>query len=41
MLLLPLEAAEDGIHMLAGHVAGVSPVHLAMVTGVPRVTVSA
>jgi len=28
---LPLEQAEHAIHMLAGHVAGVNPVHLAIV----------
>jgi alcohol dehydrogenase len=38
MLSLPLEQAEDAIHMLAGHVNGVNPVHLAIVPGVPRVT---
>src|SRR5262249_55434926 len=30
---LPLEQAEHAIHMLAGHVAGVNPVHLAIVPG--------
>jgi threonine dehydrogenase-like Zn-dependent dehydrogenase len=34
---LPLEQAEHAIHMLAGHVAGVNPVHLAIVPGAPRV----
>jgi threonine dehydrogenase-like Zn-dependent dehydrogenase len=34
---LPLEQAEEAIHMLAGHVAGVNPVHLAIVPGAPRV----
>jgi hypothetical protein len=39
VLSLPLEQAEDAIHMLAGHVKGVNPVHLAIVPGVPRVAV--
>src|SRR5205823_13504138 len=30
---LPLEQAEDAIHMLAGHVPGVNPVHLAICPG--------
>ena len=34
---LPLEQAEDAIHALAGGVAGVNPVHLAIVPGAPRV----
>ena len=34
---LPLEQAEHAIHMLAGHVPGVNPVHLAIVPGAPRV----
>jgi threonine dehydrogenase-like Zn-dependent dehydrogenase len=34
---LPLEQAEHAIHLLAGHVAGVNPVHLAIVPGAPRV----
>jgi len=34
---LPLEQAEDAIHMLAGHVPGVNPIHLAIVPGAPRV----
>jgi len=34
---LPLEQAEHAIHMLAGHVAGVNPVHLAIVPGAPSV----
>jgi threonine dehydrogenase-like Zn-dependent dehydrogenase len=33
---LPLEQAEDAIHMLAGQVPGVNPVHLAIVPGAPR-----
>jgi alcohol dehydrogenase len=36
---LPLEQAEDAIHMLAGHVKGVNPIHLAIVPGAPRVAV--
>jgi threonine dehydrogenase-like Zn-dependent dehydrogenase len=35
---LPLEQAEDAIHALAGGVAGVNPVHLAIVPGAPRVS---
>ena len=35
---LPLEQAEDAIHMLAGHVARVNPVHLAIEPGAPRVS---
>jgi hypothetical protein len=35
---LPLEQAEDAIHMLAGEVPGVNPIHLAIVPGAPRVT---
>jgi threonine dehydrogenase-like Zn-dependent dehydrogenase len=34
---LPLEQAEDAIHMLSGEVAGVNPIHLAIVPGAPRV----
>ena len=34
---LPLEQAEDAIHVLAGHVPGVNPIHLAIVPGAPRV----
>jgi threonine dehydrogenase-like Zn-dependent dehydrogenase len=34
---LPLEQAEDAIHMLAGEVPGVNPVHLAIVPGAARV----
>ena len=30
---LPLEQAEDAIHMLAGHVPGVNPIHLAICPG--------
>src|SRR5215467_9622239 len=33
---LPLEQAERAIHMLAGHVAGLNPVHLAIVPGARR-----
>jgi len=36
---LPLEQAEDAIHMLAGRVPGVNPIHLAIVPGAPRVAV--
>jgi threonine dehydrogenase-like Zn-dependent dehydrogenase len=36
---LPLDQAEHAIHMLAGHVKGMNPVHLAIVPGAPRVTV--
>ncbi|PYO53767.1 MAG: alcohol dehydrogenase [Candidatus Rokuibacteriota bacterium] len=36
-LSLPLEQAEDAIHMLAGHVPGVNPIHLAIVPGSPRI----
>src|SRR5919201_2002816 len=32
---LPLEQAEHAIHMLAGHVPGVNPIHLAIVPGAP------
>src|SRR5689334_10846450 len=39
-LSLPLEQAEDAIHMLAGHVKGVNPIHLAIVPGAPRVAVA-
>jgi len=35
---LPLEQAEDAIHALAGHIASVNPIHLAIVPGAPRVT---
>ena len=35
---LPLEQAEDAIHMLAGEVPGLNPIHLAIVPGAPRVT---
>ncbi len=38
-LSLPLEQAEDAIHMLAGEVPGVNPVHLAIVPGALRVPV--
>ena len=34
---LPLEQAEDAIHMLAGKIPGVNPIHLAIVPGAPRV----
>jgi len=34
---VPLEQAEHAIHMLAGHVPGVNPIHLAIVPGAPRV----
>jgi len=37
-LSLPLAQAEDAIHLLAGHVKGVNPVHLAIVPGAPRVS---
>ena len=37
---LPLEQAEHAIHMLAGHVAGVNPVHLAIEPGAPRVSLA-
>jgi len=36
---LPLEQAEEAIHMLAGHIPGVNPIHLAIVPGAPRVSV--
>jgi threonine dehydrogenase-like Zn-dependent dehydrogenase len=39
-LSLPLEQAEDAIHMLAGHVAGVNPIHLAIVPGAARAAVA-
>jgi threonine dehydrogenase-like Zn-dependent dehydrogenase len=39
-LSLPLAQAEDAIHALAGHVAGVNPVHLAIVPGAPRVSLA-
>jgi threonine dehydrogenase-like Zn-dependent dehydrogenase len=35
---LPLEQAEDAIHMLAGEIPGVNPVHLAIVPGAPRIS---
>ena len=35
---LPLEQAEEAIHALAGKLAGVNPVHLAIVPGAPRVS---
>ena len=35
---LPLEQAEDAIHMPAGGVPGVNPIHLAIVPGAPRVS---
>ena len=38
-LSLPLAQAEHAIHMLAGHVKGVNPVHLAIVPGAPKVAV--
>ena len=31
------EQAEDAIHLLAGHVKGMNPIHLAIVPGAPRV----
>jgi threonine dehydrogenase-like Zn-dependent dehydrogenase len=34
----PVEQAEDAIHALAGHIAGVNPVHSAIVPGAPRLT---
>jgi len=34
---LPLEQTEDAIHMLAGKIPGVNPIHLAIVPGAPRV----
>jgi threonine dehydrogenase-like Zn-dependent dehydrogenase len=34
---LPLEQAEHAIHMLAGHVAGANPIHLAIVPGAPHI----
>src|SRR5437899_654404 len=34
---LPLEQAEHAIHMLAGHVPDVNPIHLAIVPGAPRI----
>jgi threonine dehydrogenase-like Zn-dependent dehydrogenase len=37
-LSLPLEQAEDAIRMLAGHVPGVNPVHLALEPGAPLFT---
>jgi threonine dehydrogenase-like Zn-dependent dehydrogenase len=40
-LSLPLAQAEDAIHMLAGHVPGVNPIHLAIVPGAPRVSLRA
>ena len=36
-LSLPREQAEHAIHMLAGHVPGANPIHLAIVPGAPRV----
>src|SRR5213594_2036567 len=33
----PVEQAEDAIHMLAGKIPGVNPIHLAIVPGAPRV----
>ena len=36
---LPLEQAEDAIHMLAGHIKGANPVHLAIVPGAQKVTI--
>jgi threonine dehydrogenase-like Zn-dependent dehydrogenase len=39
-LSFPLEQAEDAIHALAGHVPGVNPIHLAIVPGAPRVTLT-
>jgi hypothetical protein len=36
---LPLEQAEDAIHMLAGHGPGVNPIHLAIVPGALPVSV--
>ena len=38
MVSLPLEQAEDAIHMLAVHVPGVNPIHLAIVPCAPRVS---
>ncbi len=35
---LPLEQAEEAIHMLAGEVSGVNPIHLAIAPGAPRVS---
>ena len=35
---LPLEQAEDAIRALAGEIAGVNPIHLAIVPGAPRVS---
>ncbi len=38
---LPLEQAEEAIHMLAGEVPGVNPIHLAIAPGAPRVSLGA
>ena len=38
---LPLEQAEEAIEALAGKIAGVNPVHLAIVPGAPRVALGA
>jgi threonine dehydrogenase-like Zn-dependent dehydrogenase len=38
---VPLEQAEEAIGALAGHVAGVNPVHVAIVPGAPRVRLRA
>jgi threonine dehydrogenase-like Zn-dependent dehydrogenase len=39
-LSFPIEQAEDAIHALAGAVPGLNPIHLAIVPGAPRVTLS-
>jgi threonine dehydrogenase-like Zn-dependent dehydrogenase len=39
-LSFPLEQAEEAIHALAGHVPGVNPIHLAIVPGAPRVSLT-
>ena len=36
----PLEQAEEAIRTLAGAVPGVNPIHLAIVPGAPRVSLS-
>src|SRR5437879_2726656 len=36
----PIEQAEDAIHALAGQVPGLNPIHLAIVPGAPRVSLT-
>jgi hypothetical protein len=35
----PLEQAEDAIRALAGRIPGLNPLHIAIVSGAPRVAI--